>query len=406
MPLFFYKAINQTGENLEGEIDAANKEFVITKLQNDGCYPISISESPIKKTFTLPKFSLKRSKTITQKDITLLTRELATLLQAGLPLDTALDTLTRIANNPLISDLLHNISTDVKSGVTLSRSLEKQSNQFSPLYINTIRAGEAGGALDVVLDRLADYLERSSELRAHIFSSMFYPAILLCVSLVSIFILMIYVVPQFAPLFEDMGQSLPLLTQLIFASADFLKSYWWLFCGIFAATLWTADRLLKQEDYRYKWDSWLLTLPLISDLITRIELARFSRTFATLLSNGVSILSAISIVKEVISNKPLSDLMKEVKNSLEKGGQIAKPLKDSTLVPLLAIQLIEIGESTGQLETMLYKLANIYEDETKNTISRLLTLLEPVLIIGLGLIIAGIIVSILLAILGLNDLII
>jgi general secretion pathway protein F len=407
MPIYLYKALTTSGETLIGEIDAPSKSIAIDRLQHAGHIPLSAVEKKGKGKSSFLDFKkiIDRDK-VRAKDITLFTRELSTLLQAGLALDHALTTLEEISLHPALKKMLANINQQVKGGEPLSTAMEAQGQTFSKLYLNTIRAGEAGGSMHVVLERLADYLERSDELRNEVLSALLYPAILFMVAILSIFILLSFVVPQFVPLFEDVGQALPLLTQIVFTSAEFIQSYWWVILAAVIFFIWIADKKLQNPVTRMRWDDWCLDVPLYGELITKLDVARFSRTLGTLLINGVPLLISIGIVKDVVSNRVLARTINEAAKGLEQGRGLAKHLAQSDRFPQLAIQLIHVGEETGQLESMLLKTADIYDDESKTTIKRLLTLLEPVLILSLGAIIAIIIISILMAILGLNELVI
>jgi general secretion pathway protein F len=408
MPTFFYRAITNNGETLEGEMEAPSQSAAIEKLQNSGHIPISAEEvSASRKTsnysFNLPKWNKEK---ISPNHISIMTRELATLLHAGLPLDQALQTLENVSLNPSVKVLVNNIYSRVQSGASLSAAMEAQGNGFSRLYLNMIRAGEAGGALEIVLQKLSDYLERSSEMRSTIISALIYPIILFVIAILSVIALMIFVVPQFVPLFEDVGQALPFSTQLVFGAAELFKQYWWAFPVIVIGIWWAFQNQIKDPVKHLQWDNFLLSLPLYGDLIAKIEVSRFSRTLGTLLSNGVPLLTGVSIVKEVISNRAIAEVMETVTYNLEQGGRLADALNKAQRFPQLAVQLIQVGEETGQLEIMLLKIADIYDQETNSSIKRLLTLIEPVLILGLGGMIATIIISILVAILGLNELVV
>jgi general secretion pathway protein F len=408
MPTFFYKAVTNNGQPMEGKMEAATQIDVIERLQNAGHTPISAKILSAKENHKLSgvKRNYFNKNKIKQNDIVIFTRELATLLHAGLALDQALNLLGDLAENDSLKSLISDINNRIQGGNTLSSALESQGDVFNRLYLNTIRAGEASGALGVVLSRLADYLERSTELRNSVISALLYPVILFVVMLLSVFILLIFVIPQFVPLFEDMGQALPFLTQVVFGCADIVKSYWWLFFGITVITIWYADKKLQDPEVRLRCDDWCLRLPLCGELISKLEVARFSRTLGTLLSNGVPILSAILIVQEVFSNKVLANIISKTTNSLEQGHGLAKPLQESGRFPELAVQLIHVGEQTGKIEEMLLKIADIYDNESKTLINRLLTLFEPIMILSMGAVISIIIVSILSAMLGLNDLIV
>jgi len=408
MPRFHYKAVAANGEILEGEMDAPSQTIAIDRLQSAGHLPISAEESssPFKSTGDSLFATFFPRKRVTFQDIGILTRELATLLHAGLPLDHALRTLEEISDKAPIKSQVQDIHARVQGGAPLSDAMEAQGDVFSRLYLNTIRAGEASGALDIVLARLADYLDRSADLRSSVKSALIYPSILIVVAIISVLALLIFVVPQFVPLFEDVGQALPVLTQIVFGTAEFIRQYWWALIGIIAAVIWIGHKQLEDQNKRLRWDAWSLRTPLFGKLITKLEVARFAGTLGTLLKNGVPLLTAVSIVREVLTNRMLANVMDKVSASLEEGRSLAEPLMKSGYFPQLAVRLIQVGEETGQLEAMLLKIADIYDLEARTTIKRLLTLLEPILILGLGAVIAVIIISILIAMLGLNELVI
>jgi general secretion pathway protein F len=408
MPAFHYKAVAASGEMLEGEMDAPSQSIAIERLQSAGHLPISAEESTSKSGSSRLHLlsTVFQGNQIRSKDINILTRELATLLHAGLPIDHALKTLEELTSHTPVKALVTDIYSRVQGGATLSNAMEAQGEAFSRLYLNTIRAGEASGALDVVLIRLADYMERSAELRASVLSALLYPAILFGVAVISIFVLMTFVVPQFVPLFEDVGQALPLLTQFVFGSAELMRQYWWILFALIAFSAWLINKQLQNPDVQLLWHARSLQIPLYGELITKLEVARFTRTLGTLLVNGVPLLNAVAIVRDAMSNRVLANVIDEVALSLEQGDRLARPLSQSGLFPPLAVQLIQVGEETGQMENMLLKVADIYDNETRITIKRFLTLVEPVLILGLGLVIALIIISILVAMLGLNELVV
>ena len=408
MPTYFYKAVSSSGEMLEGEMEAPSQSVAIEKLQSSGHIPISAEEtSGAQKTSSLlsslPKFGNGQTNA---NHISIMTRELATLLHAGLPLDQALRTLEDVSTNPSVKSLVNDIYSRVQGGASLSDAMEAQGECFNRLYLNMIRAGEAGGALEVVLQRLSDYLERSAEMRSTVISALIYPIILFVIAMISVIALMIFVVPQFIPLFEDVGQALPFSTQMVFGAAELFQQFWWAFPIVIVGGLWFFQTQIKDPIKHRKWHHFLLSIPLYGELIAKIEVSRFSRTLGTLLSNGVPLLTGVSIVKEVINNLVIAEVMASVTHNLEQGGRLADTLHKAQYFPQLAVQLIHVGEETGQLESMLLKIADIYDQETRTLIKRLLTLVEPVLILGLGGMIAVIIISILVAILGLNELVV
>jgi general secretion pathway protein F len=407
MPLYRYKAVASDGQILYGEIDAPSKAVAISRLQNSGHLPVSAEEVDSKNHFFRDLVArIHKPVRVTSKDIIIITRELATLLQAGLPLDNALQTLARLTTSPAVKNLMLAIHNRVREGMALSDAMSEQGGVFNRLYLNMVRAGEAGGSMNIIIDRIADYMERMAELRSTIITALIYPAILVVVSVLSLVILMGVVVPEFVLLFEDAGQTLPLLTRLVFALAGLLQGYWWVLLGLIAIAAWAMASYLAEHANRLRFDAWLLGIPLLGELIKQMETARFSRTLGTLLVNGVPVLTAITLVREVISNTAMSGMMDAVAASLEQGQHLAGPLKPSPYFPPLAVQLIEVGEESGELDKMLMRIADIYDREVQVQVKRLLALLEPVLILGLGSVIAVIIISILLAMLGLNELVI
>jgi general secretion pathway protein F len=403
MPLYTYKAINNLGETEEGVRDAVDEQALITSLQSEGLIPIRVAAAN-SRSFLGLGFGGKQSK-LSQKDIALLTGELATLLESGLPLDKSLLVLMDLTeDNERLSKLIARVLEKVKGGVSLADSLEQQHGVFTKFYLNMIRAGEAGGGLDQVLIRLSDYLERSQELKDSVSTALIYPIILLVMSLASLFIMLTFVVPQFTEMFESAGKALPVSTQIVVGLAEWLQSYWWaLLIGFIFISSYMKYQLA--DPVRKKvWDGRFLKLPLAGTIITNKETANISRTLGTLLGNGVSILSALVIVRETVDNLVMASAIADAEEQLKQGKHLSDALLEKQLLPKMAMQMIKMGEETGRLEEMLLRVATIYDKQLRVAIQRLLAFLEPVLIITLGLMIAGIIVSILLAILSVNDL--
>ena len=403
MALFTYKAINQLGETEEGTRDVADEQALITALQSEGLIPVHVAAGSNRSFFSMG-FGLKTSK-LTQKDIALLTGELATLLESGLPLDKSLLVLMDLTeDNERLTKLIARVLEKVKGGVSLADALEMQQGIFSKFYLNMIRAGEAGGGLDEVLTRLSEYLERSQELKDSVSTALIYPIILLVMSLASLFIMLTFVVPQFTEMFESAGKALPVSTQIVVGLAEWLQAYWWaLLIGFLFISSYMkyqlADPLRKKV-----WDGRFLKLPLAGTIITNKETANITRTLGTLLGNGVSIISALVIVRETVDNLVIAGTIADAEEHLKQGKNLSDALLEKHLLPKMALQMIKMGEETGRLEEMLLRVASIYDKQLRVAIQRLLAFLEPVLIITLGLMIAGIIVSILLAILSVNDL--
>ncbi len=403
MPLFKYKAISSTGETEENIRDASDEQSLIKSLQSEGYIPISITPAT-SRSFLGLGLGGKQNK-LSQKDIGLFTSELATLLESGLPLDKSLSVLIDLTDeNERLSKLISKVLEKVKGGSSLADALERQTGIFSKFYLNMLRAGEAGGNLGEVLARLSEYLERSQELKDTVSTALIYPAILLVMSLASLFVMLTFVVPQFTEMFESAGKALPVSTQIVVGLAEWLQKYWWILIGavIFASSYMKfqmADPIRKK-----KWDGIFLKLPLAGTIILHKETANVSRTLGTLLGNGVSILSAMVIVRETVDNLVLADAIQDAEMQLKQGKHLYDALHEKGIFPKMAMQMIKMGEETGRLEEMLLRVATIYDKQLRVSIARMLALLEPALIITLGLMIAGIIVSILLAILSVNDL--
>ena len=404
MPRYRYEAVDASGEVVRDELDAATLDAAIARLRDQGLLPLAVNEAKsgfLRGGFGQPLFSKRRA--LSRKTIALLTQQLASLLHAGMPLDRALTILIGVTEDEQAKPVLERVQEKVRGGSSLADALEVQ-GVFSRFYLNMIRAGEAGGALDVVLKRLTEFLERSQALRETVTSALIYPIILLSVSALSVIILLTFVVPQFQRLFADAGKALPLATQIVIAVGDGFRYYWWVGAILVVLLSAVARRQLSQPESRARWDDWFLRLPLFGDLIAKVETARLSRTLGTLLGNGVSMLNALTIVRETLSNQVLAGALGEVAEHVKTGRGLADPLLEAGRFPKLAVQMIRVGEETGQLQEMLLQVADTYDGEVQTAVKRLLTLLEPALILGLGVIIAGIIMSILVAILSLNDL--
>ena len=404
MARFSYKSVSATGEVVQGEVEAESQQAVVERLRAQGHVPIRAQEVS---GATRRGLALRRpvvGKGVGAKDLVALTRELATLLQAGLPLDRALLVLGEVARAGAVRGLVEGILDKVRGGSTLADALASYDQVFPNYYTGMIRAGEAGGTLDGVLSRLADSLERSQALKETLRSALQYPALVVIMAVVSLSILLTVVIPEFRPLFEDAGAALPMSTRIIIGVSDFLGVYWWalLLAALLAAVV--LQRHNADPAGRLRWDRWLLGLPLLGELIVKVEVARFSRTLGALLSNGVGVLTALAMTAETLGNRAMVDALGEVQGRLTKGEGLAEPLRDCGLFPRLALQLIQVGEESGRLEEMLLRIADIYDEEVKRSIERMLSLLVPLITIALGILIAVIIGSMLAAILSSYDL--
>ncbi len=408
MPLFQYKAASSAGNVEAGEIEARDQASAVERLQSMGYIPIRVEAGMADGAASggllsgTPLFGRKK---VSQEELGNLTRELATLLRSGLSLDRSLDLLLGMAGSEPVRDMLTRIRDDVRGGAALSAAMESHHAVFGRFYISMIRAGEAGGSLGSVLARISEFMERAKELKETVKSALIYPTILVLVSVVSIMLLLTLVVPQFSQMFQESGKALPLPTQIVVTAGDWLRAYWWtLFVAVFLAFRYVRW-VTGHPERRLRWDRKMLKLPLAGDLITKIEVARLARTLSTLLNNGVSLLPAMGIVKDTVNNMVIAGGLEAVRDKLKEGRGLGKPLMEQGIFPSLAVHMVMVGEETGSLGEMLNRVADVYDREVQMAVKRMLALLEPVMILGLGLVIGGIIMSILLAILKVNSLV-
>ena len=406
MAMFEYKAATSAGEVVNGVLSGSTRLQVIQQLQSLGHVPIRVDESAARESVGKKRRLQWRRQRVTAEDVGNLTRELSTLLKAGLPLDRALGILTSLADNEPLVEMLGNVRERVKEGAALADAMEEQGPVFSRFYISLLRAGESGGALDVVLERLADHLESAKEMRSTLSSALMYPAILVIVAIVSILILLGYVVPQFTQMFDGMGEALPMSTRITIAVGEGLQAYGWVFILLAAAAFWWLRRQLADPASAYKWHAAMLRLPMLGEIVVKMEVARFAHTLSTLLHNGIPLLKSLTIVRETMGNRVLADGLERVSGGLKEGQSLADPLSEVPHFPSFAVHMIRVGEESGELEAILGKVAETFDRDTQVTIKRTMTLLEPMLILVLGVVIAAVIISILVAILSINELVI
>ena len=410
MALYRYKAVNAAGDVAAGELEAANEAEIVDRLRDQGMMPMQVvaaagGKAQAGTTAATGRRRLFTPKNVTRDHLLALTRELATLLRAGLPLDRALEVLIGLAPTPPVARLLQTVRDDVRGGKSLSQALDVHRSVFSRFYVNIVRAGEAGGALGVVLTRLADTMERNKELRESVKSALIYPTILIGVAVTSVIVLLIFVVPQFQQTFAQAGKALPLPTEIVIFVGTALRKYWWAMILVVAVLVWVVRRRLKSPAVRFRWDGRVLRMPLIGDLLGKVEVARFARTLATLLGNGVTLLAGLAIVKDTMTNSVLAQSLDSVITRLREGKGFGKPLAETGLYPKLATQMILVGEESGRLEEMLNRVAEVYDREVQMAIKRFLAVLEPMLILGLAVLIGGIVFSILLGVMGMSELV-
>ncbi|MFN3919868.1 MAG: type II secretion system F family protein [Methylohalobius sp.] len=402
MPTFVVKAVSREGETVETLREAPDEAALIRQLQEEGWLPIRVAPTTSSWRWLRPGWRKARLK---PKELTLFTRELATLLSAGLPLDRSLKVLLSVfPEGTALNTLTERILEQVKGGAQLSAALEAEGGLFPKLYVSMVRAGEASGALESVLERLADYLERAQALRSSVVSALIYPAILVVVAIASLLALLTFVVPQFEEMFQSAGKELPLPTQIVMAIAAGIRSYGWLVLIGVLGMIRVVQNQLARPQLRYRFHRWLLKLPLVGGLLLKLDVARLAQTLSTLLEAGVPLLAALGIVKDTLGNLVLSEAVAQAGGRIKEGGEISAALEEAGYFPIMALQMIKLGEETGKLAQMLSKMAEVYEAEVRVTVQRLLTLLEPMLIVGLGVAIAAIIMSILVAVVSVNEL--
>lgn len=402
MTTFYYKAISADGQLLEGQLDAPSKEAVIQQLQRSGKVPI-YADSQLPDS-ALPK--PRRKAVLRSKHGDLLytfTQELMYLVSAGIPLDRSLEILHLGSHDPALVNLVAALRQTLRSGHTFSQTLEKFPEYFPPLYISLIQAAEAGGNIGTGLETLTGYLERTRLLREKVLGALLYPAILLSVSLLSILMILLYVVPQFADIITGVTQTLPPETQLVLWLSQFTIDYGIYLFGALALILLLLQRAVKSGAAAPLWDRLRLALPVIGSLHIKLEFTRFCRSLGSLIQNGVPLLNSLTLARRAFTNQQLSAQVDAAVGHLKEGGRLSDKLKQSASVPPLVVQLIQVGEETGELDRLLLQIADIYDRQIESETQKLLNLLEPAMIISLGLIIAVLILSLLSAIIGIND---
>lgn len=406
---FSYKAAGRDGRVVKGILSGTDEEAVAAELGTLDLIPIRIRPVDAKSgkgkgptfDFTLPSFFAGR---VSAKDVQGFTQDIAVLLAAGLPLDRSLEILIDACGPTAFRTVVAEILGAVEKGSYLSDALGQHPVIFNKFYVSMVKAGEAGGILEDVLGRMGAFLEGSQELKDYVFSAMLYPAFLAGVGGVSIILLLTFVIPRFSMIFETMDQALPLATQLLLSFSSGMKQWWWLIAIVVFVVGYCCRAYARTEKGRYRLDGILLRLPVVGDLIAKIEVARFTRTLGTLVHSGVPILQALGLVRNILSNKVVAASLEQVHLRVKEGEKLARPLQDTGVFPALALQMIMVGEETGQLDTMLLRVAENYEKIVRNLIKKFVNMLEPVMILLMGLLIGFIVITMLMAIFSMNDL--
>jgi general secretion pathway protein F len=403
MAAFSYKAATMEGKLVEGTMEASDHGVVSLKLQEMGLLPIRVDAGAKSSLFTKDIPLPWRKKKVRRKDLLVFTHELHTLVRSGIPLDRSLAVLSKLAESAALSEVIQNVLRAVKGGKSFSEALGEYPDVFPKVYVNMVHAGEVGGVLEEILGRLTTFLETSENLRSYVVSALIYPALLSAVAVASITIMTVFVVPKFSAVFHDMGVPLPLPMAILQGLSNVLTGYWWMLAISIFLVGFYLHRFRTSPAGRLKWDRWLLRLPLWGDVVRKIEVARFSRTLGTLLHSGVPLLNGMNIVREILSNQDIATTIEPIRNGIKKGEGIALPMKNSGVFPPLAMHLIEVGEESGKLDTMLIQVAEVYDVEVRNSIKNLIAFFEPALILTMGIVIGTIVVSMLMAIFSIND---
>ncbi len=393
MPVFTYSARTVGGEIHRDEIDLPTRDEVVKYLRKRRLIPINVREKP-------KDIKLSLRKKVKTRDIVIITRQFATMINAGLPLVQALQILAKQTQNPSIREMVEKVVFEVESGRTLADALKDHPKLFSQLYVNMVAAGEAGGILDTILLRLATFLEKSEALARKVKGAMIYPAVVLTVAMGAIVILLLFVIPTFQTMFASFNQELPLPTRIVIGLSNFLQGYWlWLLIGGTGAGF-LFRRWIATSSGRLIFDRLMLHAPLLGSLVRKSAVARFTRTLGTLLSSGVSILEGLEITARTAGNRVIHDAVMGSRASIAGGESIAEPLRRSGAFPPMVTQMINVGEETGDLDGMLNKIADFYDEEVDVAVESLLKALEPALIVILGTIVGGMIVAMYLPIFG------
>ncbi len=403
MSVFVYRAYDASGKIVTGTMEAQEREAVIAKLQQSRHFPLKVEKEAGEEKSGQFDLLLK-FKWIGTKEVLIFSQQLASLLEAGIQLDRSLSILIELTENKKLKLVVEDVQTAVHGGSSFGDALAQHPEAFSKIYVNMVRAGESGGVLEQVMRRLAEFLENTQGLKSDIISAMIYPAILTVVAGGSVALLLTFVVPKFTKLFKDMGQSLPWATQLLLSISGAIRNSWWLIIIGSVLLVLGIKYYVSTPAGKLQWDTLKLKLPLIGLLVRKIEVSRFSRTFGTLINSGVPILKGLAIVREIVSNALMSKAMANVQSGLKEGEGITAPLRASGLFPPLALHMISIGEETGQLDTMLLKVADNYDAEVRITVKRLMGFLEPILILVMGLVVGFIVLAMLMAVFSINDL--
>jgi general secretion pathway protein F len=403
METYNYEATTRDGNVVTGTLEVANESLAIDRIQDMGYFPLKVKKADGSEG-AVARFLSSLHNRITDKDIMTFTYQLGVLLDAGFPLDRSLTILSDLTEKNKFRELVNDLNSHVRSGKSFSDALSRFPKIFPLFFVNMVKAGEAGGFLEDTINRLSTYLENSQGLKEEVRSALVYPIVLCVFGGASVVFLLTYVVPMFTQIFTDMGEELPLPTLMLLTLSNFMIDYWWMILLFIALTVFSVKRYLNSDNGRRAWDSMKFKLPIFGKLYQETAVSRFSRTLGTLLASGVPILNAFQIVKGTLESEKISDIISSVREAARKGRGISESLKKSDIFPPIAVHMVTVGEESGRLDEMLIKIADRFDIEVRTTVKRLLSLLEPAMIIIMAVVVGFIVISMLLAIFSISEL--
>ena len=399
MTTFFFRAIAPDGKVRTGNLTAETDKLVARELRRQGLTPVYVGVGEKKNLV----FKLPGSGGGKRKDVLYFTQELSTLLTSGVPVDRALSITSELTSRTAFRVIVSDILRVLKGGKSLADSLATHPDYFSDLYVNMVRAGEASGSLATVFERLSEFEKSRDELRNYIISSMIYPALLACVGLGSILLLMNFVVPRFASIFADSHLKVPVPTQIMLEASRFVQTWWWVAVGALVLSFGAFKSFTSTSEGRMKWDKLRLRIPLLGDAMLKAETSRMARAMSTLVANSVPLVQSLGISAGILTNRYIARALAEVAQGVKRGEGLATPMRKAAVFPPLAAHLLTVGEETGKLDQMFARMADIYENETRSAVRRFTSLFEPLVILGMGIVVGALVLSMLLGITGIND---
>ncbi len=389
MPVFLWEGTTKKDEVKKGQIEAADEATVRMMLRRQGFKSIDVRKKPKDLEEYIP-FLAGRVK---ERDVVIFCRIFSTMINAGLPLIQCLDLLAQQEQNKAFAKVIRAVKEDIEGGTSLTDALRKYPKVFDDLFVNLINAGEAGGILDVILQRLSAYMEKMMKLKARVKSAMTYPIAVLVISFAVVALLLIKVIPVFRKMFEGVGTELPGPTMMLITASDFAGNYWWIILGVFVLIGFAFNRFYATQKGRWMVDSALLRIPIFGPLLKKVAVAKFARTMATMMSSGVPILEGLNIVSKTSGNVVVEDALLKTRQSISEGRSIAEPLSETGIFPPMVVQMIAVGEATGALDSMLNKIADFYDDEVDTAVASMMSLLEPAMMVFLGGLVGGMIIA-------------